>query len=37
MDSIPCLIVNDWNEVTEEFLLEKKEECGNIHELLLQM
>lgn len=23
----PCLIVNDWNEVTEELLLEKKEEC----------
>jgi hypothetical protein len=23
----PCLIVDDWNEVTEELLLEKKEEC----------
>ena len=22
----PCLIINDWNEVTEELLLEKKEE-----------
>jgi hypothetical protein len=23
----PCLIVNDWNEVTEEHLTEKKDEC----------
>jgi hypothetical protein len=23
----PCLIVNDWNEVTEELLVSKKEEC----------
>jgi hypothetical protein len=23
----PCLIVNDWNEVTQELLIEKKEEC----------
>jgi hypothetical protein len=23
----PCLIVNDWNEVREDFLLDKKEEC----------
>jgi hypothetical protein len=23
----PCLIINDWSDITEEFLLEKKDEC----------
>jgi hypothetical protein len=23
----PCLVVNDWNDITEHFLFEKKEEC----------
>jgi hypothetical protein len=28
----PCLIVNDWSDITEEFLLEKKDEC--LHQLV---
>jgi hypothetical protein len=23
----PCLIINDWNEITEEFLLKNKDIC----------
>lgn len=26
-DIFPCLIINDWNEVSEEFLLKNKNEC----------
>jgi hypothetical protein len=28
-DVFPCLIVNDWNEITESFLLQNLEECRN--------
>jgi hypothetical protein len=28
-DTMPCLIVNDWNEITEEFLLNNLQESAN--------